>query len=62
MNDRTLIDALNRQVRTRPDAVAMRAGEKVWTFVEFDRQSNRIAGALAVTWTLNPGIGGEAGP
>ena len=21
-----------------------------------------IAGALAVTWTLNPGIGGEAGP
>ena len=47
MNDRTLIDALNRQVRTRPDAVAMRAGEKVWTFVEFDRQSNRIAGALA---------------
>jgi len=47
MTDLTLIDALKRQVRERGNAVAMQAGEHAWTFADLDRDSNRIAGALA---------------
>ncbi|MEI7932006.1 MAG: AMP-binding protein, partial [Alphaproteobacteria bacterium] len=47
MTDLTLVDCLKRQVRERGNALAMRAGEKTWTFADLDNQSNQIAGALA---------------
>ncbi|CAN5910212.1 fatty acid--CoA ligase [soil metagenome] len=47
MQDLTLIDSLQRQVRERPDAVAYTAKGRHWRFAQVDRASNRIANALA---------------
>ncbi|CAN5496073.1 fatty acid--CoA ligase [soil metagenome] len=47
MQDRTLIDSLQRQVRERPDAVAYTANGRHLSFADVDRTTNRIANALA---------------
>lgn len=49
MQDRTLLDGLQRQLRERPDAIAFRNGERKLTFSDVERLSNRIANALAAS-------------
>ncbi|MFH9611116.1 amino acid adenylation domain-containing protein [Streptomyces sp. NPDC017448] len=45
--DRPLLaDAFAAQVRERPDAVAVRAGERTWTYRELDERVGRLAAGL----------------
>lgn len=46
-SDQTLIDALQRHLRTTPDAIAYWWAGRTWTFQELERDSNRIANALS---------------
>ncbi len=46
-NDQSLLDALYRHAQGKPDAVAYRSGERVLSFSDVERASNRIANALA---------------
>lgn len=46
-SDRTLLDALKRHLQERPERTAYRWGARSWTFGELERDSNRIANALA---------------
>ncbi|KQP04219.1 hypothetical protein ASF45_12655 [Pseudorhodoferax sp. Leaf265] len=48
-NDRTLVDGLARQLATRPQATAYRCGERRLTFADVERETNRLANALAAT-------------
>ncbi|MFI1189993.1 amino acid adenylation domain-containing protein [Streptomyces californicus] len=41
-----LADAFADRVRERPDAVAVRSGERTWTYRELDERVDRLAGAL----------------
>jgi len=50
----TIPDAIARAVRRNPDRVAIRFGERAWTFLELELASARVAGALAA-WGLQPG-------
>jgi acyl-CoA synthetase (AMP-forming)/AMP-acid ligase II len=45
--DLTLLDALERHLAARPHAPAYRAGERTWTYADLERDTNRIAHALA---------------
>ena len=45
-NDRTLLDALVRQVGDRPDAPAYRSGDRLLNFRDVDHASSQIAHAL----------------
>ena len=38
---------VQQQARAKPDALAYRCGDKRWTFADVDRDTNRIANALA---------------
>ncbi|RDI58948.1 amino acid adenylation domain-containing protein, partial [Nocardia pseudobrasiliensis] len=42
----SLVDLIDEQVRLRPTAVAVRAGETALSFAELDRRANRLARAL----------------
>ena len=44
--DRSIVDALFRHVRERPDDPAYRTGDQVLSFADVERASNRIAHAL----------------
>ena len=46
-SDRTLLDALKRHRHDRSDRIAYRWGTRTWTFGELERDTNRIANALA---------------
>ena len=52
--DQTLLDALVRHVKAKPDAVAYQSGTTQLTFKELDRKSNQIANAL-VAMKVQPG-------
>lgn len=47
MPRQTFIDIVQQQARNRPQALAYRCGEQRWTFADVERDSNRIANALA---------------
>jgi len=46
-SDLTLLDALRRHLRDRPDAAAYRWGLETWTFRDLERDVNRLANALS---------------
>jgi long-chain acyl-CoA synthetase len=46
-SDLTLLDALKRHLHDRSDRTAYRWGTRTWTFGELERDTNRIANALA---------------
>ncbi|HJV87753.1 MAG TPA: long-chain-fatty-acid--CoA ligase [Noviherbaspirillum sp.] len=54
MGDKTLVAALRRQNRERPDATAYIAPERTWTFSDLQAESNRVAQGLA-TLGVGPG-------
>ena len=54
INDRTVVDALQRHVATKSNAPAYRTGDKVLTFADVDRATNQIANAL-VAMQVGPG-------
>ena len=37
---------VQQQARAKPDGLAYRCGDRLWTFAEVDRTTNRIANAL----------------
>nr|QEO74067.1 condensation domain-containing protein [uncultured bacterium] len=41
-----LIESFRQQVAATPDAVALRHGNRSWTFAQLDAESSRVAGAL----------------
>ncbi|MCS7477866.1 amino acid adenylation domain-containing protein [Umezawaea endophytica] len=41
------LDLFRRQVEARPDATAVVAGDRVWSYAELDEWAGRLAGALA---------------
>ena len=43
----TFIQILKHQATTRPQGLAFRCGEQLWTFADIDRDTNRVANALA---------------
>ncbi|MDB5873373.1 MAG: o-succinylbenzoate--CoA ligase [Ramlibacter sp.] len=45
--DRTLIETLQRQASTRPEAPAYQSGDQTLTFADLERETNRIANALS---------------
>ncbi len=47
MPGQTFIQITAHQARTRPQALAYRCGDRRWTFADVQRDSNRIANALA---------------
>lgn len=50
----TIPDALARAVRRSPDKIAIRFGERDWTYRQLDEAAARVAGSLA-QWGLRPG-------
>jgi acyl-CoA synthetase (AMP-forming)/AMP-acid ligase II len=47
MTAATFIDIVQQQARQRPQALAYRCGDRRWTFADVERDTNRIANALA---------------
>ncbi|MBL8349082.1 MAG: long-chain-fatty-acid--CoA ligase [Burkholderiaceae bacterium] len=47
MSGMTFIEILQHQARRRPQALAYRCGDRRWTFADIERDTNRIANALA---------------
>jgi len=45
-DDRSLLDAMRRHLRDRPDRPAYRWGRRTWTFSDVERETNQIANAL----------------
>ena len=47
MPEQTFIEIVQHQARTKPQALAYRCGDRRWTYADIERDSNRIANALA---------------
>ena len=47
MSEMTFNDIVRQRAQARPDGLAYRCGDRRWTFADVDRDTNRIANALA---------------